>query len=172
MSNCYLCQKSYKQLYNHLKNYHKWSKDEIKQYKMDAKQQQTSAEKEEEKWSKDEINQPQSGTEKEEDMSRYASRQISWTEFIQNGEARAELTNVTAQRFRQMNEILSSMYWELHSDALRVLLSLPSGPDIVDGRKDVDDNVRKILKPSMAYLEQVNNVEMIRLASQLQKEIY
>ena len=109
--------------------------------------------------------------EKEEDMSRYASRKLSWTEQIQNGEVREDMMNATAQMLIQINESLVQSYEQLHREAEQLLLTLPSGSDIVDGRKDVGDNVRKILKPSIDYLIKMNNVEMIRLVNRLQYEL-
>ena len=108
----------------------------------------------------------------EENMSRYASRQLSWTETTKGDEVRAKLMNSTAQIFRQINESLAKHYEQLHVEEVQLLLSVPSGADVVDGRKDVGDNVRKILKPSIDFLDKVNNVEIIRLANQLQSEIY
>ena len=150
MPNCHLCQKSVKVLHSHLKNYHKWSAEEIKQYKMEAKQRQDG----------------------EEDKSRYASRQLSWTEITKSDEVRAKLMNLTAQIFRQIHESLAKHYEHLHGESLQLLLSIPSGADIGNVRKEAGDNVRQILKPSIDFLDKVNNVEMIRLANQLQSEIY
>ena len=42
--------------------------------------------------------------EKEEDMSRYASRKVSWSEQIQSGEVRENMMNATAQIFSQISE--------------------------------------------------------------------
>ena len=151
MYNCHLCQKSVKLLHCHLKNYHKWSANEIKEYKMATKQRQD--------------------VEEEEDMSRYASRQLSWTEVTKSDEMRAKLMNSTAQIFCEIHESLAKHYEQLHAESVQLLLSMPSGAD-VDARRDAGDNVRKILKPSIDFLDKVNNVEMVRLANQLQCEIY
>ena len=105
-------------------------------------------------------------------MSRYASRKLSWSEQIRNGEVRENKMNATAQMFIQINESLVQSYEQLHREAEELLLTLPSGPDIIDGRKNVGDNVRKILKPSIDYLTKMNNVEMIRLANLLQDKLF
>lgn len=107
----------------------------------------------------------------EEDMSRYASRKISWEEQVRNGELRENMMNAAAQIFSQINESLVQSYEQLHREAEELLLTLPSGPDIIDGRKDVGDNLRKILKPSIDYLTKMNNVEMIRLVNRLKEEV-
>ena len=107
----------------------------------------------------------------EEDMSRYASRKISWEEQVRNGELRENMMNAAAQIFSQINESLAESYAQLHREAEDLLLTLPSGPDIIDGRKDVGDNLRKILKPSIDYLTKMNNVEMIRLVNRLKDEV-
>ena len=107
----------------------------------------------------------------EEDMSRYASREISWEEQLRNGELRENMMNAAAQIFSQINESLAESYAQLHREAEDLLLTLPSGPDIIDGRKDVGDNLRKILKPSIDYLTKMNNVEMIRLVNRLKDEV-
>ncbi len=107
----------------------------------------------------------------EEDMSRYASRKISWEEQVRNGELRENMMNAAAQIFSQINESLVQSYEQLHRVEEELLLTLPSGPDIIDGRKDVGDNLRKILKPSIDYLTKMNNVEMIRLVNRLKEEV-
>ena len=107
----------------------------------------------------------------EEDMSRYASRKISWEEQVRNGELRENMMNAAAQIFSQINESLAQSYEQLHTEAEELLLTLPSGPDIIDGRRDVGDNVRKILKPSIDYLTKMNNVEMIRLVNRFKDEV-
>ena len=107
----------------------------------------------------------------EEDMSRYAIRKLSWSEQIRNGEVRENMMNATAQIFSQINESLAQSYEQLHKEAEELLLTLPSGPDIIDCRKDVGDNARKILKPSIDYLTKMNNVKMIRLVNRLQNEV-
>ena len=73
--------------------------------------------------------------EKEEDMSRYASRKLSWSEQIQNGEVREDMMNATAQMFIQINESLVQSYEQLYREAEELLLTLPSGPDIIDGKR-------------------------------------
>ena len=86
-------------------------------------------------------------------------------DLIQVSEQRFQVANVTAQHFFKMNESLQFVY-----EMLEIIL-LSNGIDITKGQHNNIDKVRKILKQSFEYLEQVNNVEMFRLAAQLESEI-
>ena len=86
-------------------------------------------------------------------------------DLIQVSEKRFQVANVTAQHFFKMNESLQFDYDMLE----RILLS--NGIDITKGQHNNIDKVRKILKQSFEYLVRVNNVEMFRLAAELESEI-
>ena len=44
---------------------------------------------------------------------------------------------------------------------------MPSGGDIVDGRKDIHDDLERVLNPSFVHLESTNRSEKTRLMHSL-----
>ena len=89
-------------------------------------------------------------------------------DLIQVSEKRFQVANVTAQHFFKMNESLQFGYEMLE----RILLfSLSNGMAIAKGQHNNIVKVRKILKQSFEYLVRVNNIEMFRLAAELESEI-
>ena len=86
-------------------------------------------------------------------------------DLIQVSEKRFQVVNVTAQHFFKMNESLQFDY-----EMLEIIL-LSNGMDIAKGQHNNIVKVRKILKQSFEYLMRVNNIEMFRLAAELESEI-
>ncbi len=89
-------------------------------------------------------------------------------DLIQVSEKRFQVANAIAQHFFRMNESLKIDYEMLERI---LLLNLSNGMDIAEGQHNNVVQVRKILKQSYEYLERVKNVEMFRLADQLESEI-
>ncbi len=132
----------------HLKNFHKWTKEEVKQYRMSVKETDRSVEKE----------------------KRVAERRKTNHEEL--NEVRGELINITIIHFRAIFEGLQRMYSDLHHNASQTLMSLPSEQDVVEGRKDIGDTMGRTLQPSIEYLDKIINAEMIRVAHELHKLTY
>ena len=155
MHECHICGKSYKRLTDHFKNRHKLSPDEVRTEK--------------EKWRKlqEEVAATTNIVEDEKKQN------VEWAELIRRDRARGELMNITASHFRVINASSSQQYGDFHvniADFLRNLQAADGFTDTVDGDQHIHTAIENILKPSMYYLEQVNRVEMIRVANQLQNE--
>ena len=150
MSSCHICGKVFNRMRDHLKNFHKWTKEEVKQYRMSVK----------------EMDRPV-----EEEHRVAKKRKRNHEELIQN-EVRGELINIVIIHFRAISEGLRRMYSDLHGNAIQRLMSLPSAEDIVEGRKDIDDAMGRTLQPSIEYLDKIINAEMIRIAHELHKLTY
>ena len=150
MSNCHICGKFVNRMREHLKNFHKWTKEEVKKYRMSMKEMDRSV---------------------DEEQRVAERRKINHEELILN-EARGELINITITHFRAIFEGLQRMYSDLHHNASQTLMSLPSEKDVVEGRKDIGDAMGRTLQPSIGYLDKIINAEMIRIAHELHKLTY
>ena len=151
MSSCHICGKYFNRMSDHLRNFHKWTKEEVKQYRVSVK----------------ETDRP---IEEEHIVAKRKKR--NHQEIVQNDRVRGELINIAIIHFRAIYEALQRMYSDLHYNASQTLMSLPSEKDVVEGRKDIGDAVGRTLQPSMEYLDRMTNAEMIRIAHELQKLTY
>ena len=136
---------------DHLKNFHKWTKEGVKQYQVSVKEMDRTVEEE----------------------HRVAKRRKrNHQEITQNVRVRGELINLAIIHFRAIYDGLQRMYSDLHHNATETLMSIPSAKDIVEGRKVIGDSVGRTLQPSIEYLDRMTNAEMIRIAHELQKLTY
>ena len=142
----------------HLKNKHKMTTAEIRKQKSacHAKKEDYNVQ-----W--------QPSTSSHEDEEEIKKDQV----LVDYVAVREELMNITAAHFRIINANVSHQYSDLHAkmaDVLRNLQAKRGFNDVLDGDKHIHSVVEKILRPSHLCIEQANNVEMIRVANQLQYE--
>lgn len=143
----------------HLKNKHKMTSAEIRKQNITRRAM------------KEDYNvQWQAPTSSCEDEGEINKDQI----LVDHMAVREELMNITAAHFRIINVSISQQYSDLHAkmvDVLRNLQAKRGFNDILDGDKHIHSVVEKILRPSHLCIEQASNVEMFRVANQLQYEL-
>ena len=141
---CHLCGKSRLLLGPHMQAVHGWTSLDEQRYR---------AEKE--------------AIAEEEIPEGARKRKLDWSELIENEnrQVRDQLINTVISRFRTLYDCMKIVYREIHDLTAQTLIDLPSGGgDIVDGRKDIDDAIQRVLNPSFDHLDRVNNSEMAQVA--------
>ena len=96
-------------------------------------------------------------------------RKLSWSEFTENDnqQVRHRISEIIDLRFRTLDDCLTRIYRDIRDIVAQTLIDMPSGGDIVDGRKDIHDDLERVLNPSFVHLESTNRSEKTRLMHSL-----
>ncbi|MCP4099546.1 MAG: hypothetical protein GY748_25275 [Planctomycetaceae bacterium] len=135
---CHLCGKPRLKMGPHMRTAHGWSALDEQRYRID--QEATSQEIPE-------------GARK---------RKLDWSELIENEnrQCRDQLTNIVILKFRTLYDCMKNVYKEIHDHTAKTLVDLSSdGGDIVDGKKDIDDAIERVLNTSFDHLDSTHNSE-------------
>lgn len=138
---CHLCGKPMLKYGPHMRTAHGWSTYDEEQYELDQK-----------------------AVAAEEIPEGARKRKLDLAELIEYENQQNQLRSFIISKFRSLYDCMRIVYKEIHDQTSQFLVDLPSGADdIVDGRRDIDDAIQRVLSPSFDYLDKTINDEMIRL---------
>ena len=144
---CHLCGKPRLKWGPHMRTAHGWSALDEERYKLDQEAATT-----------------------EEIPEGARKRKLDWSELIENENRRCrdQLTNMVILKFRTLFDCMKNVYKEIHDLTAQTLVDLPSGGgDIVDGKKDIDDAIERVLSSSFDHLDSTHNSEMAHVIHSL-----
>ena len=96
-------------------------------------------------------------------------RKLSFSELVEydNQQVRRRISEIIDIRFRTLHDFLKGVYNDIHYIVAQTLIDMPSGGDIVDGRKDIHDALERVSNPSLDHLASTNRSEKIHLMHSL-----
>ena len=181
--NCHLCGKTIVRLVSHLQKTHKWTKEQCKDFKNSASHCKAISGDFHEHMINDDIARPAESWSMEPSPSSPPSqsvieplRKLSWEEMdkldYDHKQKMNRILDRARKNFQATQDQLESTYKNLHRElASQCCQARSEWGDRVDGDADVDQELRKILKPSIEHIRELLTMEMYRIANLLAEQM-